>query len=312
MAEDVSRSFIAKLALGSFIVSETNAIVSEASAWKPDVIHAHWWFPNGVAASTASRLSGVPLVTTSHGSDLRLLRHKPAARPLARYVFQRSARVTCVSSWLAAQAAPMCRTEPVVAPMPVVTSMFEPSGERDSNRIVFVGRLSAQKGIETAIRALASMRRSIVLDVIGDGPDRASLVALADQLGLSDRILWRGHVNHAELPRLLSRASALIAPFIEEGLGLVAAEAQLCETPPVGFASGGLVDVIVNDATGILVPPGDVDALAASVERIVDDPQLGERLGRAGRSAALARFSPSSVAERHAGIYRDAVRADAK
>ncbi len=312
MADDVAKSVMAKMALGSFIVSETRAVLSETSTWKPDIVHAHWWFPNGVAASTASRLSRVPLVTTAHGSDLRLLQHKPAARPLARYVFQRSARVTCVSSWLAAQAAPLCRTAPVVAPMPVATSLFEPTGDRDANRIVFVGRLSAQKGIETAIRALASMKRSIVLDVIGDGPDRARLIELAGQLGVADRILWRGHVKHGELPQLLSRAAALIAPFIDEGLGLVAAEAQLCETPPVAFASGGLVDVIENDVTGALVAPGDVDALAICVERIVEDSALRERLGKAGRVAALARFSPESVAERYAHIYRDAVSENAK
>jgi len=312
MAEDVAQSTIAKMALGSFIISETRAILSETSRWKPDVLHAHWWFPNGVAASTASRLSRVPLVTTSHGSDLRLLRQKPAARPLARYVFQRSARVTCVSSWLAAQAAPLCRTAPIVAPMPVATSLFGPISDRDANRIVFVGRLSSQKGIETAIRALASMKRSIVLDVIGDGPDRAASIELAGQLGVADRILWRGHVKHGELPQLLARASALIAPFTDEGLGLVAVEAQLCETPPVAFASGGLVDVIENDVTGALVAPGDVAALALAVERIVEDPALRERLGKAGRIAALARFSPDSVAERYARIYRDAVSEDAK
>ncbi|HEY5086014.1 MAG TPA: glycosyltransferase [Gemmatimonadaceae bacterium] len=307
MADDVAESTTAKAALGSFLIAETASVLSQVSAWKPDVIHAHWWFPNGVAASTASRLSGVPLVTTSHGTDLRLLKNRPVARPLARYVFRRSVRVTCVSEWLARQAAPLCRTAPIVVPMPVDVALFEPSNDRDANRIVFVGRLSAQKGIETAIRALALMKRSIVLDVIGDGPDRAALVDLAAQLGLSDQILWRGHVRHGEIPAFLSRSSALVAPFMDEGLGLVAAEAQLCETPPVGFASGGLTDVIENDVTGSLVAPGDVTALAAALERVVADPHLRERLGHAGRATALARFSPSTVSKQYAEIYRDAV-----
>jgi glycosyltransferase involved in cell wall biosynthesis len=129
---------------------------------------------------------------------------------------------------------------------------------------------------------------------------------------LSDRSMWRGHVKHGELPRLLARASVLIAPFVDEGLGLVAAEAQLCETPPVAFASGGLTDVIENDVTGVLVTPGDVDGLAAGVGKILQDPALRERLGRAGRVAALARFSPATVAERYARIYSDAVSEHAK
>lgn len=305
MAEDVSRSLGAKAALASFVISETASVLSQAARWKPDVIHAHWWFPNGVAASTASRLNRIPLVTTSHGTDLRLLRDRPGARPLARYVFQRSAAVTCVSEWLARQAAPLCRSEPIVAPMPVDVSIFAPRADRDVNRIVFVGRLTAQKGIADAIHALALMNRGIVLDVIGDGPDRQLLVDLAERLGLSNRILWRGHVQHGEIPALLSRASALVAPFIDEGLGLVAAEAQLCETPPVAYASGGLTDVIENGVTGSLVPASDIPALAVALDRMIADPDRRAMIGRAGRAAALSRYSPPEVAARYARIYRD-------
>jgi glycosyltransferase involved in cell wall biosynthesis len=311
MADDVSRSVAAKIALAALIIAETSTVRAQISEWSPDVVHAHWWFPNGIAAAAACRLAGVPLVTTSHGTDLRLLQGRPRARTLARYVYHRSARVTCVSQWLAQQAAPLCLTAPIVAPMPVAAASFAPSNDRDVNRIVFVGRLSAQKGIEAAIQALALMRRSIVLDVIGDGPDRPALIALAERLGLSERILWRGHVRHTEIPALLARASALVAPFVDEGLGLVAAEAQLCETPPVGFASGGLSDVITSDVNGLLVQSGDVRALAAALERIVGDPELRDRLGRAGRMSALATFSPDAVAARYAQIYQEAMT-DAK
>ncbi len=309
MAEDVARSASAKLALTSFVASETLAVRREAAAWKPDLIHAHWWFPNGIAAATASRLSHIPLVTTSHGTDLRLLRSKPAARPLARFVLRRSAGVTCVSTWLARQAAPFSRTTPVVAPMPIDIDAFGPlidTEARDHNRIIFVGRLSEQKGIALALRALSLMRPGIVLDVVGDGPDRVSLQQLALELGVADRVLWRGHVSHSEIPALLARAAVLVAPFTDEGLGLVAAEAQLCETPPIAFDSGGITDVINDGSTGVLVPVGDVTALAAAVERVVTQPELRDRLGQTGRHAALATFSPSAVAARYQSVYREA------
>jgi len=307
MAEDVSRSIMGKIVLGSFIIAETAALRRETASWKPDVIHAHWWFPNGLAAARVARQCGVPLVTTSHGTDLRLLKANSAARPLARYVFRRSARVTCVSQWLARQAAEYSSVAPIVAPMPVATSQFAPSDDRDENRIVFIGRLSAQKGIEAAIRAVALMRRSVVLDVVGDGPDKVSLMELASRLGIAERVLWLGHVPHTSVPGLLARASALVAPFTEEGLGLVAVEAQLCETPPVAFSSGGLTDIVQNEVTGLLVSPGDVDGLAASLERIVSNPALRSRLGVAGRAAALARFTPQAVAEQYAHVYADAI-----
>jgi glycosyltransferase involved in cell wall biosynthesis len=307
MADDVAHSVAAKAALASFVVAETGAALSQISAFRPDVIHAHWWFPNGLAASTASRVTGVPLVTTSHGTDLRLLRSAPLARPLARYVFRRSAQVTCVSRWLARQAAPLCRSEPVVAPMPIALGQFAPRMDRDPDRIVFVGRLSAQKGIRAAIAALPLMEPRIALDVIGDGPERAALVQLAAELKVSNRIVWHGHIAHGDVAALLASASALVAPFTDEGLGLVAAEAQLCETPPVAFASGGLSDVIEDGVTGSLVPPGDVRALADALTQILSDPDRRARLGAAGRIAALERFSPTAVAARYAQIYRNAV-----
>ncbi|MDQ2889270.1 MAG: glycosyltransferase [Gemmatimonadota bacterium] len=311
MAADVARSPTAQLALASLIGTEAIAVMRAVRTWQPDVVHAHWWFPNGLASVLANKSGAVPVVTTSHGTDLRLLRGKSFARPVARYVFQRSARVTCVSRWLAAQAAPLCRSEPTVAPMPIDVERFNPMGERDANRIVFVGRLSEQKGIRNAIVALASMRRSIELDVVGEGPERGALTELAAALGVSDRIVWHGQVRADTVAALLAGASALIAPFTDEGLGLVAAEAQLCETPPVAYASGGITDMIQDGVTGALVAPGDTTALATAVERIVTDPELRARLGRAGRTSALETFAPAAVAATYARIYREAMDSNA-
>ena len=93
-------------------------------------------------------------------------------------------------------------------------------------------------------------------------------------------------------------------PAVEEGLGLVAAEALLCETPVVAFASGGLTDLIVDGRTGLLVPPGDVGALARALDDLLARPDRGAGLGTAGRQAMLAAFGPDAVATRYAGIYR--------
>jgi glycosyltransferase involved in cell wall biosynthesis len=94
-------------------------------------------------------------------------------------------------------------------------------------------------------------------------------------------------------------------PAVEEGLGLVAAEALLCGTPVVAFASGGLSDLIEDGRAGVLVPPGDSAALAAALDGLLTRPDRGATLGAAGRQAMLARFGPEAVASRYAGIYRD-------
>lgn len=304
MAEDVSASWTAKLALGGMISSEFNAILRSARRYGADLLHAHWWFPNGVAAAAANVVTGIPLVTTSHGSDVRLLLKKSAAAPLARFVFGRSAAVTCVSQWLASNAGAYTSSAPMIAPMPVNPDQFSPAGTRDMMKLLFVGRLSSQKGAELAVRALARMEQPATLDIVGAGPEFDRIINVARQLGVAERVTMLGPLGQEALAEHYRRAVALLIPSLEEGLGLVAVEAQLCETPAVAFASGGLVDVVTDEITGLLVPPGNVEALAVALDRVVNSPELREKLGRAGRESALERFTPAAAAAQYASIYR--------
>lgn len=312
MVESVTGSARGKLALGGLLTAERRATVRAVRDARADVVHAHWWFPNGIAAVGAARAARVPLVTTSHGTDLRLLEKSRGAAPLARYVFTRSAAVTCVSGWLAGIARPFTRDEPIVAPMPAETELFAPGGERIPGRLLFVGRLSEQKGIAHAIEALARMRESATLDVVGDGPLAGTLARLVSRLGVEGRVRFHPSVRHEELVHMYRAATALVVPSVGEGLGLVAVEALLCETPVVAFASGGIVDVVRDDRTGLLVPPGDIDALARALDRIVADDALARRLGSTGRAAALERFTPEAVARTYAAIYRGALAPDGR
>jgi glycosyltransferase involved in cell wall biosynthesis len=308
MHTQVRDSWGAKLALLGFLGSEFGSAVRARRAFEPDVVHAHWWFPGGLVGTWLSGLSGVPLVTTLHGTDVRLARGTAMARPLFRHVLQQSSAVTTVSRWLAREAETLVsgvRTS--VAPMPVATEHFTPGGTRDPNRLLFVGRLTAQKGIEGLIEALALMRHAASLDVVGDGPLAAKLMDRARGLGVGDRVRWLGQLTQPNLVDLYRHAAALVVPSTDEGLGLVAVEAQLCETPVVGYDSGGLTDTVQHDRTGMLVPPGDVAALAAALDDLLDRPDRGAELGRAGRMVALAGFAPESAARRYAGIYRSVV-----
>lgn len=199
--------------------------------------------------------------------------------------------------------APECKPE--VAPMPVDIARYSPGGTRARDRVLFVGRLNQQKGLAHALRALPLMPSSVFLDVVGDGKDRASLEALAAELGIARRITWHGQTAQEDLPRHYRSAAALVVPSIDEGLGLVAAEALLCETPVVAFRSGGLTDVVEHERTGILVSPGDDAALAAALGRVLTRPEDAAKLARAGRLSALSAFSPEVVARRYSGIYKD-------
>jgi glycosyltransferase involved in cell wall biosynthesis len=303
MAEQVGNSFRGKAALAGMLSRGALAVRSAAAEFAPDVIHAHWWFPAGLLAFGS--LSSRPLVTTMHGSDVRLARRSAWAPMLFRRVMAKSAAVTAVSGYLASEAKSMAGgLQVAVEPMPVNVELFTPGGApRSQDRFLFVGRLNRQKGIDLLLAALAATASGASLGVVGDGDDRAVLESRARTLGVADRVTWHGTQSQEQLVPLYRAARAVVIPSEGEGLGLVAVEAQLCETPVIAFRSGGLPDVVCDGVTGILTPPGDAGALATAMDGLLARADKGASLGRAGRLAALARFSPAVAAAHYASIY---------
>ncbi len=314
MASQVQASWSAKVTMLGFLGAEFRSAVQARRDFEPDIIHAHWWFPNGLVGTWLAKMANKPLVTTLHGTDVRLARTVAFARPGFRHVMNHSAAVTAVSRYLAAEAQEVVSgPAPIVAPMPVATDLFTPGGDRSRDRLLFVGRLNKQKGIELLLHAVSRIPdSSLQLDVVGDGDDRAALEQIAGALGIGDRVHWHGAQPQPGLADFYRRAAALVVPSVGEGLGLVAVEAQLCETPVVAFDSGGIPDIIQHDRTGVLV--GDVDAgpLAAALVSLLERDDRGAALGVAGRLHALATFAPESVARRYADIYRSAIASSPK
>ncbi|MFL5465165.1 MAG: glycosyltransferase [Gemmatimonadaceae bacterium] len=312
MANDVASSWTAKLALVGFLGSDFLHAVRARRSFEPAVVHAHWWFPNGVVGTWVGGLAHIPLVTTLHGTDVRLVRTVGVAKPLFGHVLKHSAAVTTVSRWLKEETeALVSDVHPTVAPMPVATNLFAPGASRDGQRLLFVGRLSDQKGVSHILHAMSLMKTPATLDVVGDGPNRDALKRLAQELGLGPRIQWHGNLSQSRLPAFYQQASAVVLPSVDEGLGLVAVESLLCETPVVAFDSGGLRDVVQNEKTGLLVKAGDRAALARALDDLLTRDEKGRDLGRAGRLYALSAFAPESAARRYAEIYRQVVGAKA-
>jgi glycosyltransferase involved in cell wall biosynthesis len=154
---------------------------------------------------------------------------------------------------------------------------------------LYVGRLKRYKGVETAISAFARMRRRYPdarLEIAGQGDDRPRLERVAAGLGLGDAVRFLGYVSEEDKRTRLRRAWATVFPSPKEGWGITNAEAAACATPAIAADSPGLRESVRHDQTGLLVPFGDVDALAAALERLASDPALVARLGRGGRAFA--------------------------
>ncbi|MEO8564546.1 MAG: glycosyltransferase [bacterium] len=307
MGAQVRESLAGKAAMASYLAAAYRASNALLRAAPFDLIHAHWWFPAGLVASVLRQRVGMPYLVTMHGSDLRLAGSFPMGKSLYRRVATRAGAMSAVSSWLARGAEAMAPSTPVsVAPMPVVPGLFSAGGTRDPDRLLFIGKLSEQKGLHRLLRAMTQMSTRATLTVVGAGRiDDARLKAMAVELGLEDRIEWLPLLTQQELATQYRRAAIHVVPALDEGLGLTAVESLLSETPVVGFASGGLPDIVLDGATGTLVPAGDENALAVALDTLLNDPDARRVMGAAGRDHALRLFGPDAAARRYVALYHD-------
>lgn len=308
MAEQVAGSLRGKVALGGMLLQGARAVRRAVRRLSPDVVHAHWWFPSGLSCAWAGNAR--PLVVTLHGSDVRLAAQSPLARAAYRYVAARAAAVTSVSGWLAATAGTFARrVEVAVAPMPVDLGLFRPrDGVAPTPSVLFVGRLNAQKGVRDLLAAMEVVQAEVTLDIVGDGPDRAALEQGARSAALDGRVRWHGALPQAAVAPLYRDASVVAIPSRDEGLGLVAVEAQLSGVPVVAYRSGGVAELIEDGVTGLLVPPGDAHALGAALDALVRDPARARRMGEAGQVRMAARFAPAAAAAEYCRIYERVAR----
>jgi glycosyltransferase involved in cell wall biosynthesis len=291
-----------------------------AAAWRLgrrrgyDVVHVHWAVPHGLAGWAAARAARAALVTTFYGAEIRWAERRfPPARAFLRWYCSRS-RLVAISESTRAMIAPYAGGRPVAVipygvPLPEgePATRGEPSG---SPRILFVGRLVARKGVDRLLDALATIAdRDWKLEVVGFGPERDPLERRAEELGLSDRVEFLGRVSSDALVAAYRRASCFVLPATlddradTEGLGVVLLEAMSYGVPVVATRRGGIVDIVENRRTGLLVED-EPAAIARGVASILDDPDAGRALGIAGRTSVRERFGWDSIVDRLDDVYR--------
>ena len=290
-----------------------------------DAVHVHWAVPHGLAGWAASRGADAALVTTFYGAEIRWAEKRfPPARPFLRWYCRRSALVA-ISESTRAMIAPYAGGRPIeVIPYGVPLPEEEPAGggahaeaeAEDSTatvpRILFVGRLVARKGVDRLLEALAEIAASPWrLEVVGFGPERGPLEARAEALGISDRVDFLGRVTSEELVAAYRRAACFVLPATlderadTEGLGVVLLEAMSYRVPVVATRRGGIVDIVEDGVTGVLVedePP----AIARAIAALLSDPARRRALGEAGRARVRERFGWDSIVDRLEAVYRSA------
>ncbi len=310
-----------------------------------DVVHSHTWYAN-LAGHTAKLLHGVPHVVTTHSLEpLRPWKAEQLGGGFAlsswceRVALESADGVIAVSAGMRED---VLAAYPTVDPERVVvvhngidTDEYRPDPEVDvverigmdpsAPSVVFVGRITRQKGLPYLLRAAAAFPDDVQLVLLAGAPDtpeiEAEVRSLIDELRVArpGRVLWEpAMLPRPEVVQVLTHASVFVCPSIYEPMGIVNLEAMACETAVVATATGGIPEVVVDGETGVLVPiepradgsgaPVDADAfvrdLGDAVNGVLADGERARAMGVAGRRVAVERFAWPAIAERTVEVYR--------
>ncbi|MDJ0952213.1 MAG: glycosyltransferase [Acidimicrobiia bacterium] len=286
-----------------------------------DIVNAHWLLPQGFVGAVAGRLTRTPMVATVHGGDVFDLRGSTLGR-FKRWAIKR-ARVVTVNSTATAAATRAIEPTATIAKIPMgVESRAADAGQVDAIRhrhrvgagplVVFVGRLVAEKGVADLIEAMPVVRNAAPaakLLVVGSGQDESAFVALSEDLGLGDSVVFTGWVDPAEVPAYMAAADVFAGPSKrsasgwEEGLGLVFLEAMMAGTPVVATRTGGIPVIVRNERTGLLVAEGSPDQLAAAILRLHTNPTLRSQLVAGGKDLVTGTYTRQASAAAFAELF---------
>jgi len=282
-----------------------------------EVVAGNWLVPSGIVMKSIAAKTELPMILSSHGTDIRLLsKYLIITRRFFGKFLKTLHRWTMVSTFLRDE---ILKLEPAVEglvevlPLPHDETVFyrDPSITRDPNSILAVTRFTDQKRVNFLIDAfamIAERHNAAHLDIYGTGPLQEQIEKLVRSLGLQTRISIHAPVAQADLRKVYNRAGMVVLNSFQEGFGLVLSEAMMCGAPVIGTNSGGIVDIVRNNQTGLLVELDNSAALADAMMQLLTDESLRTRLADAGHQFAVDTYSSGPLAKRYADIVKSAVR----
>jgi glycogen synthase len=291
-----------------------------------DVVHAHTWYAD-MAASWIRTLHQIPLIVTLH--SLEPLRPWKADQLGSGYLLsgwiektavETAERVIAVSAGMREDILKHFTVDP--ARVVVIHNGIDPGRFRRIDRadalarrgvrppyVLFVGRITDQKGIFHLLEIAPTLPPGVQLVLCASAPDTPEIAErLRRAVPAHLNVLWIPEMLPVdEVVQLYSHATLFVCPSVYEPFGLINLEAMACETAVVASAVGGILEVVEDGVTGLLVPPANPPALAAAVRELLGDEARRRAMGQAGRRRVEERFSWASVAARTEGVYGDAI-----
>ncbi|MFQ5756149.1 MAG: glycosyltransferase [Acidiferrobacterales bacterium] len=310
-----------------FLISMTYSLLRLMREIQPDILHAHWLLPQGTIAVLIKFFRKIPVITTVHGGDVFALQGTLLGK-IKRFTLRRSDAWTSntrASSDAVGDGASVPR--PQIIPMGVEIERFA-SGNRnrlrqglgpDDNVVLFVGRLVEKKGVDDLIQAFsllpAGMQARTKLWIVGSGEQETALKTRSEELGLSDRTTFWGPVPNNELPDFYAAADLFVGPSVmavsgdTEGQGVVFLEASAAQVCVIATRIGGIIEVVENNHTGMLVDPRSPHQLAHSIEALLGNGNLRARLTTSAYEKVYDIYSWKKIAAEFENLYRQTLHA---
>jgi alpha-maltose-1-phosphate synthase len=302
-----------------------------AAVGSADLVHSHTWYAN-LGGHLAAMLHGIPHVVTMH--SLESLRPWKAEQLGGGYAIsswcerEAAASAAAVVAVSAGMKADIMTAYPEIFPERVRvirngidTNEYQPDPDTsvlerygiDPGRpyVIFVGRITRQKGVPVLLHAAAGLipeAQLVLCAGAADTPEQlAEVTDLVDGLRATrSGVVWIPEMlEKPAVIQLLTHAAVFACPSVYEPLGIVNLEAMACSTAVVGSRTGGIPEVVDEGETGLLVPPGDPEALAVALNAVLSDPDLARAMGQAGRKRAVAEFGWTAIAAQTANLYAE-------
>jgi glycosyltransferase involved in cell wall biosynthesis len=318
MHERIFRSSLGKISFLFFILSFFFCSFRIIKKNRIDIVHCHWWVPGGMVGYLLSLFVPPKMVITTHGSDVFILRKFKWALPVAELIFKKAQFVTAVSTYLKhliSRDLGIDGNKIFVFPMPFDTNKFYQLKEKKvkPGYILSIGRLIQRKGYDYLLQAGKILKDEGVrfeLTIIGSGPEEKNLKRLIKELNLKDCVSIMDTIPQNELNSYYNQSEIFVLPSITdwkqeaEGLGMVLMEAMACKVPVVATRSGGMVDIVLDERTGLLVPEKNASALASAIKRLLEDKNLEKTIAEEGYRFVHENFTPQATSKKLEAIYQ--------
>ena len=326
---NLKKSFLAKIQVPFFLLSEFFSIKKIIKKEKIGAIHAHWIIPQGFLSIFFKKKCKIPLIVSAHGSDVFPLRNW-FFRFIQGMVLKNCDVCTVNSNATKNELVgrfPGFKNKIKIIPMGVDVNFFRQKNIKNKFKkyknvktILFVGRLSEQKGIQYLIKSIPSINKkikNIKLLIVGEGTYKRELMKIIKKLNLGNRVEFKGALPKNELVDHYNLADVVVMPSLAgkagtEGQGLVLLEAMACGKAVVGADIGGIKDIITDGENGLLVKQKDSKELANKIVNLIKDSKLRKRIEKNGKKLAVKNYSWCSIVKQFEMTYQMLTKGDLK